>query len=77
MAGDVDAVTIDNVSGMGYVGANADKLKLTGKPLRVEELGFMFGKGSKLKAPVDTALEAMKTDGKLDEIYKKWFEKAE
>lgn len=73
MAGDVDAVMIDNVSGLGYVGANPDKVKLTGKPVKSEELGFIFGKGSALKAPVDTALQSMVDDGKLDELYAKWF----
>ncbi len=73
MAGDVDAVMIDNVAGQGYVGANPDAVKLTGKAIKAEELGFMFGKGSALKAPIDAALEAMKTDGKLDELYNQWF----
>lgn len=73
MAGDVDAVMIDNVSGLGYVGANPDKVKLTGKPVKSEELGFIFGKGSALKAPIDAALQAMIDDGKLDELYQKWF----
>lgn len=73
MAGDVDAVMIDNVSGLGYVGANPDKVKLTGKPVKSEELGFIFGKGSALKAPIDTALQSMVDDGKLDELYQKWF----
>lgn len=74
IAGDVDAVMIDNVSGLGYVGANPDKVKLTGKPVKTEELGFIFGKGSPLKAPVDAAIEAMQADGKMDELYQKWFE---
>lgn len=73
MSGDVDAVMIDNVSGLGYVGANPDKVKLTGDAIKVEELGFVFGKGSPLKAVVDAALEAMKADGKADELYNKWF----
>lgn len=73
MAGDVDAVMIDNVSGLGYVGANPDKVKLTGKPVKTEELGFIFGKGSALKAPIDSALQSMIDDGKLDELYQKWF----
>lgn len=73
MAGDVDAVMIDNVSGLGYVGANPDKVKLTGKPVKTEELGFIFGKGSALKAPIDAALQSMIDDGKLDELYAKWF----
>jgi len=73
IVGDVDAVMIDNVSGLGYVGANPDSVKLTGAPVKSEELGFMFGKGSPLKAPIDAALEAMQADGKMDELYEKWF----
>jgi len=75
--GDVDAVIIDNVSGLGYVGANPDKVKLTGEPVKSEDLGFMFPKGSPLKAPIDTALESMQADGKMDELYKQWFEAAQ
>ncbi|MCC6166655.1 MAG: transporter substrate-binding domain-containing protein [Caldilineaceae bacterium] len=71
--GDVDAVVIDNVAGLGYVGANSDKVKLTGDPIVGEELGFIFGKGSPLVAPVDWALQQMMDDGKLDELYQKWF----
>lgn len=77
IAGDIDAVMIDNVSGLGYVGANPDKVKLTGKPVKTEELGFLFGKGSPLKTPIDAALAAMQADGKMDELYQKWFESAE
>ncbi len=77
IAGDVDAVMIDNVSGLGYVGANPENVKLTGAPVKSEELGFMFGKGSPLKAPIDAALEAMKADGKMDELYQTWFETEE
>jgi ABC-type amino acid transport substrate-binding protein len=75
IAGDVDAVMIDNVSGLGYVGANPDKVKLIEQSIKSEELGFMFGKGSPLKAPIDTALQAMQADGKMDELYQKWFAK--
>ena len=75
--GDVDAVMIDNVSGAGYVGAYDGKVKLTGQPIKSEELGFMFPKDSPLKAPVDTALESMQADGKMDELYTQWFEAAE
>lgn len=71
--GDVDAVMIDNVAGLGYVGANADKLKLTGKAVQSEELGFIFSKGSSLVEPINKALQAIKDDGKTDELYNKWF----
>ncbi len=72
--GDVDAVMIDNVAGLGYVGVNADQLKITGEAVQSEELGFIFGKGSPLVAPIDAAIEEMIADGKLDELYQKWFE---
>lgn len=71
--GDVDAVVIDNVAGLGYVGANSDKVKLTGDPIVGEELGFIFGKGSPLREPVNWALQQMMDDGKLGELYQKWF----
>lgn len=71
--GDIDAVVIDNVAGLGYVGANSDKVKLTGDPIVGEELGFIFGKGSPLREPVNWALQQMMDDGKLDELYQKWF----
>lgn len=71
--GDVDAVMIDNVAGLGYVGVNADQLKITGKAVQSEELGFIFGKGSPLVEPVNWGLEQMQADGTLDTLYEKWF----
>jgi polar amino acid transport system substrate-binding protein len=71
--GDVDAVMIDNVAGIGYVGVNADTLKLTGESVQSEELGFIFGKGSPLVAPVNWGLEQMIADGTLDQLFDKWF----
>jgi polar amino acid transport system substrate-binding protein len=70
----VDAVMIDNVAGLGYVGVNADKLKLTGAPVQSEELGFIFGKGSPLVEPINWALADMTADGKLDELFQQWFQ---
>jgi ABC-type amino acid transport substrate-binding protein len=72
--GDVDAVMIDNVAGQGYVGVNADSLKLTGDAVESEELGFIFAKGSPLVAPIDATLQSMIDDGTLDELFTKWFE---
>lgn len=71
--GTVDAVVMDNVAGLGYVGANPDKLKITGEPLTSEELGFIYPKGSELKAAFDAVLDAMQADGTLDALYQKWF----
>jgi polar amino acid transport system substrate-binding protein len=73
IAGDIDAMLIDNVAGEGYIGANPDKLKLIGEPLTSEELGFAFPKGSDLLAPINAVLADMKADGTLDAIYAKWF----
>lgn len=71
--GDVDAVMIDNVAGIGYVGVNADSLKITGEPVQSEELGFIFGKGSPLVAPINWGIEDMTADGTLDTLFEKWF----
>lgn len=71
--GDIDAVVMDNVAGIGYVGANPDALKITGDPLTSEELGFIFPKGSELVAVVNDTLAAMQADGTLDDLFTKWF----
>jgi ABC-type amino acid transport substrate-binding protein len=73
IAGDIDAVVIDDTAGQGYVGVNADKVKLLPGSLVSQELGFIFPKGSELKAAVDAALTAMKADGTLDKMATKWF----
>ena len=36
LSGDVDAVMIDSVAGMGYMGVNADQLKVTGAAVQNE-----------------------------------------
>jgi polar amino acid transport system substrate-binding protein len=71
--GDVDAVIMDNVAGLGYIGANPDALKIVGEPLSSEELGFIFPKESEIRDAVNAALAEMDADGSLDELYDKWF----
>ena len=71
--GDIDAVVMDNVAGIGYVGANPDALKITGDPLTSEELGFIFPKGSDLVAVVNDTLASMQDDGTLNALFQKWF----
>lgn len=71
--GDVDGVCIDDTAGVGYVGVNADKIKLLPGKLVGQELGFIFPKGSALVAPINAALQSMMADGALNEINKKWF----
>jgi len=73
IAGDVDAVVIDETAGLGYLGANKEELKLTGRSLSSDELGFVFPNGSSLVDPFNAALRSMMADGTLQEINTKWF----
>lgn len=73
VSGDVDAVIIDEVAGMGYLGENSDVLEFTGEPINSEELGFIFPLGSELVVPVNQALDSMRQDGSLEEINLKYF----
>ncbi|HLP69947.1 MAG TPA: transporter substrate-binding domain-containing protein [Rhizobium sp.] len=72
-AGDVDVVLTDGTAGKGYVDASNGGLKLVGGPLGSEDFGFIFTKGSDLVAPVNAAIAAMKADGTIDGLNKKWF----
>ena len=71
--GDVDLVLTDGTAGKGYVDASAGKLKIVGGPLGTEDFGFIFPKGSALVAPVNAAIAAMKADGTVEALNKKWF----
>jgi len=71
--GDVNGVVIDDTAGVGYVGVNADKIKLLPEKLVGQQLGFAFPKGSALVKPFNAAIAAMKADGTLDALAKKWF----
>lgn len=71
--GDVDVVLTDGTAGKGYVDASDGGLKLVGGPLGTEDFGFIFPKGSDLVAPVNAAIAAMKADGTIEALNKKWF----
>lgn len=73
ISGDVDAVIIDEVVGMGYMGENAEALELIGPSISSDALGFVYAKGSDLVEPVNKALDAMRADGTLDKLNKKFF----
>lgn len=72
LSGDLDGVVIDNVSASGFMGENEGKLKISGQLTSDEELAFAFPPGSDLVEPVNAALKAMKEDGALDALNKKW-----
>jgi len=73
IAGEIDAVIIDEVSGMGYLGENADALKLVGPSLSGDALGFIFPKGSELVDPVNQAIRAMVDSGFMETVNLKYF----
>jgi polar amino acid transport system substrate-binding protein len=68
LAGDIDAVIIDEVAGQGYLGENADRLKLVGPSMSSDQLGFIYPKGSDLVGPINAALQELKNNGFLQAI---------
>jgi polar amino acid transport system substrate-binding protein len=72
IAGDLDAVVIDNVSAVGFIDANPGELKIGDQITSDEQLAFVFPPGSDLIEAVDAALQSMIDDGKLDELNRQW-----
>jgi polar amino acid transport system substrate-binding protein len=72
-AGDVDLILTDGTAGNGYVEASNGGLKIIGEKLGTEDFGFIFPKGSDLVAPMNAAIAALKADGTIDALNKKWF----
>ncbi|MEZ4516918.1 MAG: transporter substrate-binding domain-containing protein [Chloroflexota bacterium] len=73
IAGDVDAVIIDETAGQGYVGVNADQLKLIGESLSSDQLGFIFPKGSDLVEPINAALLVLQANGTMEQLAQQYF----
>ncbi|MBS1253436.1 MAG: Nopaline-binding periplasmic protein [Anaerolineales bacterium] len=74
MSGDVDAVIIDKVAAVGFMGANQGKLKMAADVTSGELLGFVYPPDSELIEPVNAALESMQADGTLKQLNDEWFE---
>lgn len=72
-AGDVDLVLTDQTAGAGYVAGSGGALKVVGERLGAEDFGFIFPKGSDLVAPVNAAIAALRADGTLAALDRKWF----
>jgi polar amino acid transport system substrate-binding protein len=73
IAGDIDAVIIDEVAGQGYLGENADSLQLVGPSMSSDQLGFIYPLGSDLVEPVNLALAELARNGFLEEINLQYF----
>lgn len=73
IADDVDAVIIDDAAGQGYVGENADAVKLIDDDLRSDPLGFIYPLGSDLVDPVDQAIAELQSNGTFEELGEKYF----
>ncbi len=73
LSGDLDAIIIDSIVGLGYQGTNADQLDLIGPVISSDELGFIYPKGSELVAPVDQAIQSMIDDGNIAALQEKFF----
>ncbi len=68
LSNDVDAVIIDEVVGLGYVGEGADQIELIGPSISSDMLGFVFPNESELVAPFNLAIQALKDNGFLEEV---------
>ncbi len=69
---DIDGVVIDYISAQGFMKDNAGKLKVDGQISTGDQLAFVFPPKSTLKDAFNAALAAMKADGTLDALNKKW-----
>jgi polar amino acid transport system substrate-binding protein len=75
MNGQVDAVVADNPLALGYVGKNADKLKIVGSVFTDEYYGIAVCKtNADLLNKINKGLAKVKADGVIDELTKKWIE---
>ncbi|MEX1038616.1 MAG: transporter substrate-binding domain-containing protein [Acidimicrobiia bacterium] len=73
IAGDVDAVIIDDAAGLGYIGENSESIKTVETPLQSDPLGFIYPIGSELVDPVNQAIAALAENGTLEELGVKYF----
>ncbi len=71
--GQVDAVIADYPTALGFIGQNADKLKTVGEVFTEESYGIAVCKNREdLLTPLNTALQALKDEGKIAELEQTW-----
>lgn len=73
MNGHIDAVIADNPLAIGVVGKNPTKIKTVGPVFTNENYGVaVCNKRPDLLAKINQGLAAVKGDGEIDELVKKW-----
>jgi polar amino acid transport system substrate-binding protein len=73
IAGDVDAVIIDDSAGLGYIGENKESIKTIDDPLQSDPLGFIYPLGSDLVEAVNQAIAELQSNGTFEELGVKYF----
>lgn len=72
--GGVDAAMHDTPNVLYYIAtAGGGAVKPVGEQMMAHEYGIAFPKGSELVEKVNAALANMRSDGRYDAIYEKWF----
>jgi len=69
---DVDALVIDYMAAVGFMEANLGKMKIGEEVAVGDKLAFVFPPKSELRVAVNAALAAMRADGTLDALNRKW-----
>jgi len=73
LAGEVDAVLMDEVAAVGFSRENPGKLKMAFRVTSGEFIAFFMPPGSPLQPAVDAALNEMWADGTMQKLIDKWF----
>jgi polar amino acid transport system substrate-binding protein len=74
VAGDVDAVLLDEPAAGGFVEQYVDQIRIASGPIAGEERrAFAFPPGSDLIEPVDYAIGVLTDNGTLEQLYEKWW----
>jgi len=73
MNGQIDAVIADNPLAIGFVGKNPTKIKTVGDVFTDENYGIaVCNKQADLLTKINAGLAAVKADGQVDALVKKW-----
>lgn len=73
IVGDVDLIIMDMISAEGYIGKNKNKVKIIGPPIKSEDFGYIFTKGSEFVEPFNQAIDYLKAQGYFEKLDNKWY----